>query len=109
MGWDPLEVDRVTGLPQGQKGRPDFSPQGRRLRLGAALQQPQGRLGVCADGDLLLFCDYIQGGADKLGQNSFFSYGFVYGRIWLKFCKNINKIITYRVPMNLVQISVQKS
>ena len=43
----------MTGLPQGQKGRPDFSPQGRRLRRGAALQQPQGRLGVSADGDLL--------------------------------------------------------
>ena len=39
-------------------------------------------------------CLYVQGGADKLGQNSFFYYGFVYGRIWLKFCKNINKTIT---------------
>ena len=51
----------------------------------------------------------VHGGADKLGQNSFFYYGFVYGRIWLKFCKIINKIIIGLVPMILVRISVQKS
>ena len=49
MGRNPLEVDRVTVLLQGQKSRPDFSPQDRRLSCGAAWEFVQM---VRCDGEL---------------------------------------------------------
>ena len=63
VGRDPLEVNR-TAVLQRQEGRPDFSLQGRHLSRRATLQ-PQCRLGVNGDNDLLVLRDGELGGRSQ--------------------------------------------
>ena len=51
----------------------------------------------------------LQGGADKLRQNSFYCYRFVYERIWLKFGHHIKKTIIFHIAVSIRPFLAQGS